>query len=213
MRRQEIIDAARSVFAHKGFNNATLEDVAERAEFGKGTLYNYFTNKEALFVSVVEDSFDTVKRIAEEACSLDGSFSEKMEAFIRGELTFFFDNLESIQLMMREAHYLRGRNPLMQLMPQLLTVVADTIAAEQRKRKVLTGADPKDLAMMLVNMLFGQFACKVYRRFGCDTEKGEHPGDLNVTDIFAGITREEIEQEVATSTKLIHTVFFHGVSK
>ncbi|NNE70602.1 MAG: helix-turn-helix transcriptional regulator, partial [Rhodothermales bacterium] len=39
-RRREILDAARTVFAERGFVGATLEEIASRAEFGKGTLYN-----------------------------------------------------------------------------------------------------------------------------------------------------------------------------
>lgn len=218
MRRQEILHAAREVFARKGYNDATLDDVAERAEFGKGTLYNYFPNKESLFLSVIEDAFDVVKQIAIDALSSDRPFSEKVDMFIRGELTFFFNNLESVQLMMREAHHMRGGNPLMQLMPQLLSVVADTISAEQKKRKILTGVEPTDLAVMLINMLFGQFTCRIYRRFGC--MNGAHEGEptrsveeMNMADLFQGLTKEDIDREIDTAAKLVHTVYFQGISR
>jgi AcrR family transcriptional regulator len=215
MRRKEIIDAAREVFARKGFNEATLDDVAERAEFGKGTLYNYFPNKEALFLSVIEDCFETMKGIAEEAFAADMTFSEKVERFIRGELTFFFNNLEGVQLMMREAHHLRLGNPLMQLMPQLLSIVADTIGAEQRRRKIISNADPADLAMILLNMIYGQFASRCYRRFGACIVRPVRPSDneTNVAAAFEGIAKEEIDREIAGATKLIHTVYFQGICK
>ena len=215
MRRKEIIDAAREVFACKGFNEATLDDVAERAEFGKGTLYNYFPNKEALFLSVIEDCFETMKGIAEEAFSANLTFAEKVERFVRGELTFFFNNLEGVQLMMHEAHRMRLGNPLMQLMPQLLAIVADTIAAEQRRRKVITNAEPIDLAMILLNMLYGQFASRVYRRLG-SCPGGVIPssdGKSNVAAVFEGVPKEEIEREINVATKLIHTVYFQGICK
>jgi AcrR family transcriptional regulator len=51
MRRQAMLEAARAVFAEKGYANATLEEIAQRAEFGKGTLYNYFPGgKDELFL-------------------------------------------------------------------------------------------------------------------------------------------------------------------
>ena len=56
-RRNEMISAARSIFARIGYAQTTLEEVAELAEFGKGTIYNYFPNKEALFASVLEETF------------------------------------------------------------------------------------------------------------------------------------------------------------
>jgi AcrR family transcriptional regulator len=215
MRRKEIIDAAREVFARKGFNEATLDDVAERAEFGKGTLYNYFPNKEALFASVIEDCFASMKRIAEEAFGSNLTFSEKVERFVRDELSFFFNNLEGVQLMMREAHHMRLGNPLMQLMPQLLAIVSDTIGAEQRRRRVISNAEPIDLAMILLNMLYGQFASRIYRRAGVCMEHPANPSknDINIATVFGGISKEEIEREVDAATKLIHTVYFQGIGK
>jgi len=46
--RQEILDAATRVFAEKGFFSATLDEVAQEAEFSKGTVYLYFSSKDDL---------------------------------------------------------------------------------------------------------------------------------------------------------------------
>ena len=51
-RRQQIIVAAKRVFSEKGFNNATMEDIAKEAELSPGTLYLYFKNKEELYASL-----------------------------------------------------------------------------------------------------------------------------------------------------------------
>ena len=47
-RRQTIIDAAETIFFSKGFDNATMDEVAEKAELSKGTIYLYFRSKEDL---------------------------------------------------------------------------------------------------------------------------------------------------------------------
>jgi len=52
MRRRQIMDAAKMVFASKGFGGATMENIAEKAEFSPATLYLYFKNKDALFASL-----------------------------------------------------------------------------------------------------------------------------------------------------------------
>ncbi|HDZ90217.1 MAG: TetR/AcrR family transcriptional regulator [Deltaproteobacteria bacterium] len=52
MRRQQIMDAAKKVFASKGFGGATMENIAEEAEFSPATLYLYFKNKDELFASL-----------------------------------------------------------------------------------------------------------------------------------------------------------------
>jgi len=51
-RRQQIIVAAKRVFSEKGFNKATMEDIANEAELSPGTLYLYFKNKEELYASL-----------------------------------------------------------------------------------------------------------------------------------------------------------------
>jgi AcrR family transcriptional regulator len=51
-RRQQIIVAAKRVFSEKGFNKATMEDIAREAELSPGTLYLYFKNKEELYASL-----------------------------------------------------------------------------------------------------------------------------------------------------------------
>lgn len=54
LKRFEILDAAASLFAEKGYDRTKLEDIAETAEFGKGTIYNYFENKENIYVEIID---------------------------------------------------------------------------------------------------------------------------------------------------------------
>ena len=52
-KRQNIIDAAEIVFFTKGYDMTKMEDIAEGAEFSKGTLYLYFKSKEELYFEIV----------------------------------------------------------------------------------------------------------------------------------------------------------------
>ncbi len=54
-RRKQIMEAAKSVFSAKGFNKATMEEIAGEAELSPGTLYLYFKNKEELHTSLSID--------------------------------------------------------------------------------------------------------------------------------------------------------------
>ena len=51
-RRQQIIVAAKRIFSEKGFNKATMEEIAKEAELSPGTIYLYFKNKEELSASL-----------------------------------------------------------------------------------------------------------------------------------------------------------------
>jgi AcrR family transcriptional regulator len=55
-RRQDILEAALTIFAEHGFGAARLDDVAARAGVAKGTLYLYFKDKESLFEAVIRNA-------------------------------------------------------------------------------------------------------------------------------------------------------------
>jgi Transcriptional regulator len=62
LRRQHILDCAKQVFAQKGYYEAYVEDVIKVAHIGKGTIYEYFRNKEDLFLSLLIRSLEEWKR-------------------------------------------------------------------------------------------------------------------------------------------------------
>ncbi len=73
-RKEEILLAARAVFAAQGLHRATVDAVAERAEVSKGTIYLYFESKEAILAELVlqalADLTDRLRRAGEGASVL-----------------------------------------------------------------------------------------------------------------------------------------------
>jgi len=51
-RKTQIVDAATQIFSQKGFSNATISDIARRANLGDATLYEYFDNKDAILIGI-----------------------------------------------------------------------------------------------------------------------------------------------------------------
>jgi len=51
-REEAIIEAAKELISEKGYRNTSIEEIAEKAEVGPATVYNYFSSKSGLFVSV-----------------------------------------------------------------------------------------------------------------------------------------------------------------
>jgi AcrR family transcriptional regulator len=62
---ERILDAAAKVFLERGFNGASVDEIAEVACAGKPTIYARFPNKEALFTAVIE-------RLVRQAISIEG---------------------------------------------------------------------------------------------------------------------------------------------
>jgi AcrR family transcriptional regulator len=85
MRRQAMLDAARAVFAEKGYRQATLEEIAETAEFGKGTLYNYFDGgKEELLFAVLDNVYDTLCNLTDDILRPEQLQEQSIQELFRG---------------------------------------------------------------------------------------------------------------------------------
>jgi len=68
-RREVIIACARELFLVKGFKGTTMDEIAQRAELSKGTLYLYFASKEELYATVMNDGLAVLFDRIEEAFS------------------------------------------------------------------------------------------------------------------------------------------------
>jgi AcrR family transcriptional regulator len=56
-RRAQILNAAEGVFTRKGFEDARMEDIAEKTGLGKGTLYLYFKSKDDIIFAILDRVF------------------------------------------------------------------------------------------------------------------------------------------------------------
>ncbi len=77
-KRQAILRAAEEVFVARGYAATTMESVAEMARVAKGSLYNYFQNKQDLFVQVLNEAMVGGEEIADDVVASEASASEKL---------------------------------------------------------------------------------------------------------------------------------------
>jgi AcrR family transcriptional regulator len=61
-RRETILNAARESFFEKGFMAATMNSIADGCDLAKGTIYLYFRSKEELYVSIMAEGLDLLKK-------------------------------------------------------------------------------------------------------------------------------------------------------
>jgi len=101
MRRREIMAAAQKVFAEKGYDNATLDEIAERAEFGKGTIYNYFRNKEDLFMNMLENEITITRNIIQEIISNGKSTYEQFVDVTERLFGLFYEKEDFFRVLVR----------------------------------------------------------------------------------------------------------------
>ena len=66
LRRNIIIDAAEELFLHQGYDHTSMEEIAHKSEFSKGTLYNYFNSKEDLFLAIATKAYEILIELTNE---------------------------------------------------------------------------------------------------------------------------------------------------
>ena len=68
--RQKLIEVARELFARKGIEGTTMNDIATTSQKGRRTLYTYFRNKEEVFAAVIEDELEHLSEEMDKVVSL-----------------------------------------------------------------------------------------------------------------------------------------------
>jgi AcrR family transcriptional regulator len=101
-KRQQILDAAYVVFSRKGYHEATVDEIIALADTGKGTVYNYFTNKEQLFYTLIRERSQPFEAALEQMTASDLTVLDKIESFVRLSLRFYKENADLWRVMMHE---------------------------------------------------------------------------------------------------------------
>jgi AcrR family transcriptional regulator len=82
-RRRQILDAARRVFAEKGFSATRVSDIASRAGVSQGTIYWYFKSKEELFMTLLEEWVSESIPTHADFAAAPGTVEEKVRRYLR----------------------------------------------------------------------------------------------------------------------------------
>lgn len=100
-RKQYIIQAASRVFAQKGYASTRIIEVAEAAAVGKGTIYEYFRSKEALFFAVFESMMaDAAGILAQAGHSPGESFATRIQTLSESIIQSWLGQLDMYALVM-----------------------------------------------------------------------------------------------------------------
>ena len=78
--KAKLVDVARQLFAKRGVENTTMNDIAQASQKGRRTVYTYFKSKEDVYMAVVESELEilleTMRRVAGKDCTPDEKILE-----------------------------------------------------------------------------------------------------------------------------------------
>ncbi len=198
-RQREILAAARHLFNLKGYYNTTLEEIAQHAEFGKGTIYNYFPSKEALFFGIIDQLARETLEIAESSVEASkGSARELFTAYARALVSHVRANADLFRLIFHEIHGLPPEEhdarvkQLRARARKVWRIIARPLEREMRAGKIRP-ADPIAL-VELFDSVVRLHCINQYGRFRAGTDDEMYNAvEFVVSIFFDGIAERKTE--------------------
>ena len=104
-RREQIVDAALTLFAEQGYHGTTVGDVCDALGVGKGVVYWYFRSKEALFSELLQRTLLALRRAQQARVENVEDPVERIAQGIRASIDFFRTNPGYLELIRTAARY------------------------------------------------------------------------------------------------------------
>jgi AcrR family transcriptional regulator len=151
-RREQLLDIGRRLFAERGFEGTSIEEIAAQAGVSKPVVYEHFGGKEGLYAVVVDREVERLLTMA--TALLKGDHTrDKFEAAAVGLLRYIDDNADGFRILVRDSNPGSSMGTygtlLSDIAGQVEYILADFLASR--------GHDPK-LAPMYAQMLVGMAA-------------------------------------------------------
>jgi AcrR family transcriptional regulator len=161
-RQRQILSCAKRVFAERGFHNANVSHICEAAGIGRGTLYQYFTNKRSVLTAILRETLQRVTahmeavRVATAPLPAPERVKRSaVQAFNANELkellNVVFDDSDTLRILLREAV---GLDVEIESMLAEIDAVVTGIVERDLRRALAAGLirelDPRAVAVLIV---------------------------------------------------------------
>lgn len=109
-KRKLILKVSEKLISKKGYSKTTIEEIAKKANIGKGTFYLYFKNKNDLFFSIIKEEMENLmSNIKKEVEGID-SFFDKLKKGIEMYLDYYEKNYDFFKILLQEKPLIRRRS-------------------------------------------------------------------------------------------------------
>jgi AcrR family transcriptional regulator len=151
-RREQLLDVGRRLFAERGFEGTSIEEIAAQAGVSKPVVYEHFGGKEGLYAVVVDREVERFLAMATALLRGEDTM-DKFEAAAVGLLRYIDENTDGFRILIRDSHPTSGSGTFASLISDVASQVEYILADVLRSR----GYDPA-LAPVYAQMLVGMVA-------------------------------------------------------
>jgi len=151
-RREQLLDVGRRLFAERGLDGTSIEEIAAQAGVSKPVVYEHFGGKEGLYAVVVDREVDRFLTMATGLLEGEDTMA-KFEVAAVALLRYIEDNADGFRILVRDSNPASGSGTFASLISDIASQVEYILADVLKDR----GYDPK-FAPMYAQMLVGMVA-------------------------------------------------------
>ena len=151
-RREQLLSVSRKLFAEKGFEGTSVEEIAARAQVSKPVVYEHFGGKEGIYAVVVDREISNLTGALTDALSFVGHPKVLLERTALALLTYIETNTDGFRILVRDSPVAQATGTFSSLIGDVATQV-EHLLAEQFKRQSLDPKTAPIYARMLVGMV------------------------------------------------------------
>ena len=151
-RREQLIAVSRALFAEKGFEGTSVEEVAARAKVSKPVVYEHFGGKEGLYAVIVDRELQQLLGALTGALNSGGHPKRVVERAALTLLDYIDSNTDGFRILVRDSPVAPATGTFSSLIGDVATQV-EHLLAEQFRRRKLSSATAPIYAQMLVGMI------------------------------------------------------------
>jgi AcrR family transcriptional regulator len=151
-RREQLIEVARRLFAEKGFEGTSVEDVAAGAGVSKPVVYEHFGGKEGLYAVVVDREVERLLGTLTDSLGARGHPKVVVERTALALLDYIETNTDGFRILVRDSPVAQATGTFSSLIGDVATRVEGMVAEQFRLRRLDPATAPM-YAQMLVGMI------------------------------------------------------------
>lgn len=151
-RRSQLVDVGRGLFALRGLDGTTIEEIAAAAGVSKPVIYEHFGSKEGLYTQVVDGEFRILLASINDALTEEAKPRVLVERAALALLTYIEDRTDGFRILMRDAPPSQPEGAFSTLLSHV-TERVEHILADEFSRRGFSAADGAMYAQMLVGMV------------------------------------------------------------
>lgn len=102
-RKKFIMDVALNLFSEKGYHQTSMNEIAQKAEFSVGTLYNFFINKEELYRAMVNEKASDFYEILIKVLDSPGTPEEIIRKWVKTKIKLYTENRQFFSIFFVES--------------------------------------------------------------------------------------------------------------